>query len=292
MERRQLECFLAVIESGSFRAAAEKLFITQPAVSQSIKALEQHLGELLIKRPEGRGRQIGLTAAGEIFLPVARDVVRRVEEGRQAIAQLKGLLSGRLALGAVDVAAMIHLPDPLKRFNRQHPQLEISVRVDGSRPLLAALKRGEIDLAFVLGEEIPTGFEGRSFRDDPMRVIAPAEAQKRLGHRPGRRKLEQEGWISYPRHSVSRSILERAFEEADLPFHVRMEIDRPEVIFQLVRAGLGLAVLPEHLLGDRLPSDEVVFISPPRLKPLRKIQVLHAPMQGLAPAARRFLADL
>ena len=292
MERRQLECLLAVIEQGSFGGAAERLFISQPAVSQSIKALEMDLGEPLLKRPEGRGGQVGLTAAGEIFLPVARDILRRAEEGRQAIAQLNGLLMGRLALGAVDVAAMIHLPDPLRRFNGLHPHLEISVQVGGSRSLLEALRRGEIDLAFVLGDEIPTGLEGRFYREDPMRVIAPAALARELGPRPGKRKLAGQGWISYPRSSVTRTILDEAFAAAGLPFDVRMEIDRPEVILQLARAGLGLAVLPQHLLKRRIPDDELCFLNPPGFKALRRIQILHQPKAALPPAARVFLSDL
>ncbi len=293
MERRQLECLRAVVETGSFHRAAERLYLTQSAVSQAVKALETDLGETLIDRGAGRrGGQVMLTTVGALFLPVARDILRRFEEGRQAVAQLRGLLAGRLSIGAVDAAAIYHLPDPLQRFQREHPALEISVRVDGSRPLQEALRQGELDLAFVLIDQPPAGLDGRFFREDPMRVVAPADLLAEAGSDPDPREIAERGWISYPRRSVTRGIIEEAFARAGLPFPVRMEIDRPEAILQLVRAGLGLAVLPELLLDARGRVPGVERLSLPGLEAVRPIRILHRPTSSLSPAARAFLAEL
>jgi DNA-binding transcriptional LysR family regulator len=293
LERRQLECFVGIVDSGGFREAAGRLFLTQSAVSQALKALESELGESLVNRPPGgRGGRLSLTAAGELFLPIARDILRRFDEGRQAVEQLRGLLSGRLALGAVDVAAMYHLPDPLRAFKRTHPGLEISVRVAGSRALVSGLQGGELDLVFVLGTAIPAGLAGRSFREDPMDVVAPTELLRTLGRDPRPETVADLGWITYPRGSVTRAILEAAFREAGLPFPVRMEIDRPEAIFQLVRAGLGLAVLPQRLLDAQRWGRDLRRIALAGLAPIRPIQILHRPEASLSPAARIFLAEL
>lgn len=293
MERRQLECFLAVVEAGSFHGAAARLFITQSAVSQALKALEAELGEALLVRPAaGRAGQLRLSAAGQLLLPIARDILRRFAEGRQAIVELRGLLSGRLAIGAVDVAAVYHLPDPLRAFKRAHPALAISVRVDGSRALTAALREGSLDLAFVLASETPPGLDGRHFREDPLAVVAPAELLAGLGPRPTPTAIAALGWISYPRRSVSRGLIEAAFAAAGLPYPVLMEIDRPEAILQLVRAGLGLALLPEQLLAESAAAAELARPVLPGLSASRPIRVLHRPELELAPAARAFLAAL
>ncbi len=293
MERRQLECFLAVVDAGSFHAAAGRLFVTQSAVSQALRALEAEVGEPLLLRPAGgRGAQLRLSAAGQALLPIARDILRRFAEGRQAVAELSGLLSGRLAIGAVDVAAIYHLPDPLRAFKRAHPGLAISVRVDGSRALTAALREGALDLAFVLAAETPTGLAGRSYRDDPLAVVAPADLLASLGPAPAPAAVAALGWISYPRRSVTRGLIEAAFAAAGLPFPVLMEIDRPEAILQMVRAGLGLAVLPERLLADAPGASELARPSLPGLSASRPIRILHRPETELAPAARGFLAAL
>jgi DNA-binding transcriptional LysR family regulator len=293
MERRQLECLVAVAEAGSFRRAGERLFVTQSAVSQALQTLEEELGERLLDRPAGgRGGGIHPTAAGELLLPVARDILRRFEDGKQVLAQLRGLLIGRLSIGAVDVAATYHLPEPLRRFKRRHPGLELSVQVAGSVALTEALRNAELDLAFVLGESIPAGLEGRHYRDDPMQVLASADLIAELGSEPDPERIAERGWITYPRGSVTRAILERAFREAGLPFPVSMAIDRPEVILQLVRAGLGLAVLPERLLEVWTVGEEVGRLTLPGLHPVRSIQILHRPGEGLSPAGRAFLAEL
>lgn len=292
MERRQLESLVAVVEAGSFHGAADRLFVTQSAVSQSLKSLETELGEPLLLRASGRGGPPRLSPAGERFLPIARDILRRFEEGRQAVAALRDLLTGRLALGAVDVAALYHLPDPLRAFNREHPQLEISVRVAGSQALVEALRAGELDLAFVLARETPQGLAGGAFREDALAAIAPTELLDRLGPDPSPAELASQGWITYPRGSVSRGLIETAFRAARLPFPVLMEIDRPEAILQLVRAGLGLAVLPERLLAERSESGDIRRVELPGLAASRPIRALHRPGAQLAPAARAFLATL
>lgn len=292
MERRQLESFVTVVEVGSFHGAAERLFVTQSAVSQSVKSLESELGETLLLRPAGGRGGPGLCAAGELFLPIAREILRRFAEGKQAVAELRGLLRGRLAIGAVDVAALYHLPDPLRAFNQAHPGLAISVRVAGSQALIDALRSGEIDLAFVLADATPQGLEGRPFREDVLAVVAPAELLAALGPDPAPERIAAQGWITYPRGSVSRGLIESAFARAKLPFPVLMEIDRPEAILQLVRAGLGLAVLPERLLAESREHRELRRISLRGLQARRVIRILHRPENQLAPAARGFLAEL
>ncbi len=292
MERRQLESFVAVVEIGSFHGAADRLFLTQSAVSQSLKALEAELGETLLLRSGGGRGGIGLSAAGELFLPIARDILRRFAAGKQAVQELRGLLRGRLSIGAVDVAALYHLPDPLRSFNDAHPDLAISVRVAGSQSLVDDLRAGELDLAFVLAEGAPQGLVGRPYREDALAVVAPAELLARLGPEPSPETVAEQGWITYPRGTVSRGLIEAAFTEAGLPFPVLMEIDRPEAILQLVRAGLGLAVLPERLLDESGKHETLRRVDLAGLSARRPIHVLHRDEVQLAPAARAFLSKL
>jgi len=292
MERRQLESFVAVVDTGGFHAAAKRLFITQSAVSQSLKALEQELGEPLLLRPAGGKGAPGLSEAGKRLLPIAREILQRIEKGKQVVKDLSKVLTGRLTIGAVDVAALYHLPDPLRRFNSAHPELEITVRVAGSRALEQGIRAGELDLAFLLAPATPRGLAGRPFRDDPLAAVAPVELIESLGSRPDPAELAKLGWITYPRGTVSRGIIEAAFKRAGLPFPVSMEIDRPEAILQLVRAGLGLAVLPERLLESCDGHAEIRRIELPGVAATRPIRILHSPEARLTPAARTFLADL
>jgi DNA-binding transcriptional LysR family regulator len=277
MERYQLESLLAVTDCGSFKRAAEKLYITQPAVSQAIRKLENGLGEKLLLRDR---RGVRLTPAGGLFLPIARDIIRRMNDGRQAIEDLRGLRRGDLAIGAVDIASIYWLPEIFRRYQESFPDISLSVRGAGSRELMQALSRGELDLAFVFSSERPDGFDGLFFQEDRMIPVAPVTEK------------EERGWITYPRGSITRELLEASFAEAGRHFPVVMEIDRPEVILQLVAAGLGRAVLPK-LLVDSLR--DLVKVRRLRIKGLslsRSIWLLHRGPENLSPAARSFIDDL
>ena len=281
MERRQLEAFIAITDCGSFGRAAERLFVTQSAVSQSLRKLEDGLGESLLVRDR---RGVRLTPAGSLFLPIARDILRRMDEGRQAIEDLHGLRTGKLTIGAVDVASLYLLPKVFRRFRERYPGIRLAVRVAGSRPLLAALARRELDLAFTLGERAPDGFEARRFGEDPMVPVGPAAGSPSASG--------QTGWITYPRGTVTRELLEKAFAKAGLPFPVLMEIDRPEVILQLVSAGLGQAVLPRRLVEFWGPAQQLRRLRLKGLKASRPIWLAHRKPEQLSPAARSFLAEL
>jgi len=280
MERRQIEAFLNVADGGSFRFAAERMFITQSAVSQTIRKLEDSLGERLLVRDRRGARP---SSAGLLFMPIARDILRRMEEGRQAIEDLRGLRRGVLAIGAVDIASIYLLPEIFRRYQRSYPQIRLSVRVAGSRALQQALARGELDLAFLFSESMPQGLEGRPFDEDPMIPVAPFSPRKRD---------DDTGWITYPRGSVTRELLERSFAESGLPFHVLMEIDRPEVILQLVAAGLGRAVLPKRLVDSLGGLVKVRRLRIAGLSVTRTIWLLHREAGRLSPAARGFIEEL
>jgi len=224
------------------------------------------------------------TPAGNLFAPIARDILRRMEEGKQAIEDLQGLHRGELAIGAVDAASLYLLPEVLRRFRRDYPRIRLSVRVAGSRSLLAGLQRRELDLVFVLGVEGPRDFDARLVGEDPMLAVSPAD-ESPVRH-------AERSWISYPRGSVTRELLDAAFARAGLPFNVSMEIDRPEVILQLVSAGLGSAALPSRLVDSWARRGSVKRLRIPGLRIARPIWLVHREAGRLSPAARGFVAQL
>ncbi len=280
MERRQLETFLAIVDSGSFSLATKQLYMTQSAVSQSIRKLEDDLGEKLLVR-DRRGTRT--TPAGSLFLPIARDILRRMNEGRQAIEDLRGLRRGELAIGAVDIASIYLLPDIFRKYRQNYPDISLSVRVAGSRALGQALSKGELDLAFLFADHLPEGFDGRSFDVDRMIPVAPPG---------GTTRGKDLGWITYPRGSFTRELLERSFLEAGMDFSVRMEIDRPEVILQLVAAGLGKAVLPIRLVDTLKGLVKVRRLRLNGLSISRTLWLLHREPDRLSPAASSFIEEL
>ncbi|MEQ9508335.1 MAG: LysR family transcriptional regulator, partial [Alloalcanivorax xenomutans] len=124
MDTQSLQAFMAVAESGSFSGAAERLFLTQPAVSKRIAVLEQQLGARLFDRV---GRRIRLTEAGEALLPRARKVLQELEDMGRAINNLTGEVSGTLRIGTSHHIGLHRLPPVLRRFSREYPQVRLDI---------------------------------------------------------------------------------------------------------------------------------------------------------------------
>lgn len=249
MDVDQLRCFLSVVELGSFSAAAARHFVTQPAISLRVKALEREVGARLLERS---GRTVRLTPAGRLFEPRCRDILRTLDRGLADVGELSGLLRGRLAVGAIDAAGIDLLPGLLKRFHEAWPAIELVVRVEPSGPLAAALLDGTLDLAIVTMPVDRPGLAVQPLEEETLRLVAPPG-------RPARSAallLRAEPLIAYPRGSVTRSLIDEALARRGLAPRIAMELSHPEAIRGLVTAGLGAAVLPERVIargGQSLP---------------------------------------
>lgn len=249
MDIEQLRGFLSVAELGSFSAAAARHFVTQPAISFRMKALEEAVGARLLERTRGGVR---LTPAGRLFEPRCREILRSLERGIAEVGELSGLLRGRLAVGAIDAAGIDLLPGLLRRFHEAWPAIELIVRVEPSGPLAAALLDGTLDLAIVtLPVERPE-LSVQPLEEETLRLVAPPDR----GARSAATLFRQEPLIAYPRGSVTRGLIDEALDRRGLVPRIAMELSHPEAIRGLVEAGLGAAVLPERVIvrgGAKLP---------------------------------------
>src|SRR6185312_6035155 len=147
MQLQQLAYFVAVAQEGSFTRAAERVNVAQPSLSQQIKALETDLGAQLVHRARG---QVGLTAAGETLLPVARRMLADAETARREIRELAALGRGRVRLGATPSLCTGVLPAVLADYRHRYPGVDLVVHESGSRDLERALVEGSLDVALVI----------------------------------------------------------------------------------------------------------------------------------------------
>ena len=239
MRLSDLETLVAAVRAGSLTAAARRLFISQPAVSARLRRLEQETGEPLLRRS---GQGVRPTAAGELLFDRARALLDQVRRLEQEMAS--GEISGRLSVGATDLAAIYHLPAALQRFRRLHPQCELALQVDGTAPLLRLLEAGMVELVVGTFPVTERGIEMVPLYHDPLTILAPS------GHRLARRRIlrpeemAEEVWILHKPESVTRQLVESFFAAHQIRPRVEMEISSPEAIKKLVQARLGLAVLP------------------------------------------------
>jgi DNA-binding transcriptional LysR family regulator len=249
VEVRQLEHFVAVAEELSFTRAARRLSYVQSALSVSIRALERDLGVRLFDRTT---HGVALTDAGEALLPSARHTLASVEQTRDLAAALKGLLRGTLRIGIMQSFAYLDVPALLGRFHREHPHVEIEMRPSpgGSEALVQELKRGGTDIAFVSLTEDPVGLSVTQLAVEELYLVGTPEL---LPPRRGRVQLDglsEVPFVDFPTGWGVRTTVDLAFAAAGLTRRVPVEVADVGTLLQLVRAGLGLALLPRSLLGN------------------------------------------
>jgi len=250
MDITALHAFTAVAEHASFSLAAEKLFITQPAVSKRIAALEQELDSPLFDRI---GRQVVLTEAGEALLPHARRILDEIDNSRRAIADLSGRISGRLSLGTSHHIGLHRLPPLLRELRRRYPELQLNIRFLDSETACRAVEHGELELAIVTLPPRPSAqLLITPLWDDPLAVVCAPDHPLAGYRRSGLPTLAQHPAILPGAETFTRQIVEAAFKPLGMTLQVELSTNFLETIKMLTAVGLGWSVLPETMLDSEL----------------------------------------
>jgi DNA-binding transcriptional LysR family regulator len=285
MELRQLSYFVMVTEEQNFTRAAERARIAQPAISQQIQRLERQLGEPLFDRTQRGAR---LTPAGQALLPHARAALTAAQQGQQAIAALRGLITGRLTLGTVQHGPP-GLAAALGQFRREHPGVDISVREAHTGPLLAALGEGELDLAFIgmgSSQRLPAGLQGETVATEP--VVLAVHREHPLADRDSvpLSWLRDEPMVTLAEGSGQRVMLGDAARAAGFTPHIVAETSQLSLLTELAINAIGAAIVPQSATRPS-PQLAIVRISRPKMEHRLILTWRETP---LPPAAREFLA--
>ncbi len=298
MEFRQLAHFLAVAEEQHFTRAAARVHLTQSSLSSSVRALERELGSDLFVRST---RQVELTEAGRALLPAARRTVAAAEDGRDAVAAVRGLVRGHLAVGAIQTLGQVNLPVLIARFHRRHPAVTLRIHHDGAPELVRRTADGEVDLAIV---DLPLGQHGNRVRAHSLATESlqlAVAAGDPVAHRSRVRlsDLAEREFIEYRPDSALRASIDRACHQAGLKRHIACEVDALPELVELVAVGIGVSLLPPAAIRmtagravgvDTEPSipRELVLVTPLDREPSPAgaafLQLLdHGPMSNGAP---------
>lgn len=232
---RQFEYLLAVDESPTWALAAERVGVSPSALSQGLAELERRLGLALFDR-ETRRRQ--LRPAAVPVVAHARQVLGLTVDLVQWAERLQRGVTGRIRLGMIDAAAVVHFPERLQAFRREQPDLELLLRVAPSASLLKLLVAGHLDLAVCVAPPRPVaGVTTAPLLVEDLAVYGPP------GQQVGR-PVTWGPWVLYPAGSHTRAVVVAALRKLGAPLEVVAESHQPEVLREMVRLGAGWTVLP------------------------------------------------
>jgi DNA-binding transcriptional LysR family regulator len=281
---KQIHTFLEVARQKSVSKAAERLFVTQPAVSMQIRQLEQAFGLALI---EPMGRSIRLTHAGEVFLNHAQSAMGQLKDLEAQMADHVGLKKGRIDLAVVSTAKYF-IPMLLVQFGKLFDGINVQLQIDNRENVLGLLERNEADLVVMGRASSDLECEATPFATNPLAIVAaPNHTLVRRRNLPFT-ELANHRFVVREEGSGTRAAMVRLFAQQKTALNIEMEMPSNETIKQAVMAGMGLSFLSTRTLRHELASGHVALVDVQGLPPAGNWYVTHLRQKKLSPAARCF----
>jgi DNA-binding transcriptional LysR family regulator len=283
MELRQLEYVVAVVDHGTFRAAAAAVHVTQPSLSQGVRALERELGVDLFHRV---GRRAVLSAAGAALVGPGRQALRDAATAAEAARSVLGLRSGRLDIATLPTLAVDPLAPLIGTLRADHPGLRVVVTEPETAAGVAELVRDgtcEIGLAEL---PPPAHLEAMAVTDQDLVAVAPSALGLPADRPVPLRRLARHPLVSTPPGTSTRDLVDDAFRAVGAEPVIAVETTHREALAALAAAGAGITFLPRPLAERVAGPSTTIVTTTPRLR--RRVGIVHRP-GSMSPAARVFI---
>jgi DNA-binding transcriptional LysR family regulator len=294
LENFRLRVFRAVAEHLNFRKAGGSLYLTQPAVTLQIKALEEELGTRLFERGASGVR---LSEAGRILLPYAEQLSRITEEAENSLARLKGDAAGHLALGASTTIAQYILPRPLAGFASRFPAIQLQVFSENSEQIAEGVSSGRFGLGLIEGPALRNDLKVEPWFDDELFLAVPQSHEWATAGVITPAQLVDAPLVMRERGSGSRHVVEQTLQKAGLrlgTLRIVMELDSTEAILSCVENGLGLGFASEWAMRGRVSAGSLAALRLNNHRMTRSLSFVLPQVPAADPAAitmRRFLEN-
>ena len=254
MNINQLRAFVAVVQQGSFSAAARATGISQPGVTAQIQSLEADLGAALLER---RYRKVEVTEAGQALLPVAMRVLDELDEARAAVGLLSDTVGGHLEVAASTTPGQYLLPRSLGSFLRACPSVSVSLRIRDTTEVVRLVESGEAHVAMTGARVSGARVDWVESRSDRLCVIAPPDSPLTSEGMIALSALAEQAFVVREQGSGTRMVFENALRTAGVDpgdLHVIMELGTGEAIVNAVEGGMGIGVV------SRLAAEKAIAL--------------------------------
>jgi len=258
LETRQLLAFKTIVDAGGFTKAARQLHLTQSALSHQIKTLETQLGMQVFARI---GKRVTLTQAGEVLLRYAIPVLRQLLEARQTLSQLQEPGHGRLRVSSATYSCYQILPFVVREFHTVYPQVELFVSAEYTNKAVEGLLGGDIDLGvFVLPSSTEGLYVEQLCQDELVVIVAPSHPWARR-QRIQWADLATQMLITYDRSSETYQKIQRELHDRGITIKETMEVRHGPAVMEMVKVGLGVAMVPRWVVRDDLQAGTLIPLS-------------------------------
>ncbi len=290
VDLQQMRYVVAVAETRNFTRAAERCSVVQSSLSHRIASLERELGVRLFARTS---RRVELTSAGAAFVAGARECLAAAGRAAADAAAATGVVRGRLRIGVIVTTAAVDVPELLQRYRAQHPEVRVALRSARSDDLAAAIRDGDLDIAFLgLPEsERPSGVEAVVLDHDEHVLVVPTGHRLAGAPEVTLHDIAAETFVDFVAGTPARAQSDQAFAAAGLVRDVAYESGVVELITGLIAHGLGVALLPSAFIRTHAADDPALALVPVTGGP-RRVEYLVWSRFNPSPPTRAMLGIL
>jgi DNA-binding transcriptional LysR family regulator len=292
MELRDLTYFLACFDEGHLTRASQRLHVAQPTLSHALARLEAEAGERLLERPRKGRRRLSATPAGKLLAERARRAVAEVQGFSDDLSALRGVLRGHVRIGSMQTLNSTVVPRPLARFALAHPEVQVSLHTFAAEDIPAALAEGRIDLGLIAGApaQVLGQLEVRQLCSEELVAIVRRDDALTKPRSLALRRLADRGFVMVLQGTFTNGLIVEACRKAGFLPKVLLRLESGEAIREVVRAGLGLTILPAGYLAEGDPTLRAVRLTHPT--PKRDVHVAWDGRARPSAAARAFVEEL
>ena len=287
LDSRQLRAFATLARTGSFTRTAKELYLSQSAVSHSMKALEQDVGCRLLDR---MGKTVLLTQAGEQLLHHAQKILTEMGEARESLLHLGKWGRSRLRIGTSATACQYILPAVLREFKESFPQCLITVEPGDTPESIAMLRENRVDLALALEPKNEDKMEFLPLFTDEMAFLMSPSHPWALAGRVEREDIPRQHYVLYNKNSYTFRMVEEYLRAEDMVLNTVFEFGSMEAIKELVKLGLGMSILAPWIAQKELQEKSMVSLPLGRRKLKRNWGILHWRGRRLSLAEESFVS--
>jgi LysR family hydrogen peroxide-inducible transcriptional activator len=284
VELHQLRYFVAVADEGSFSRAAAKVRVAQPSLSQQIRKLEAEVGQPLFDRLP---RSVVLTEAGRCFLDYARQIIASIGDARRCVDELKGVVAGKLAFGAIPTIAPYALPNLVSTFHEHYPDVTLEIVEDVTDGITRRIEAGELDVALVSTCQQTPSLRRERLGNEPLLALLPEahplakQTEITLDDLKSQRFL-----LLHEMHCLSQQV-HHLLESRRLRPEIALAGSQLTTIANMVAAEIGVSIVPQMMAKHQaIPGCVTLQFAPP--VPERELNVIYNPLRYQTKAAAAF----
>ena len=287
MHIETLKTFCDLIETGSFSKAAQLNFISQSAVSQQVKALEQRYNRALIEHGQRKG--VALTEAGKIFYAESKELLERFRMLEERMRAEPAAIAGTVKVATVYSIGLHELPPYVKRFMKTYPQVKVHLEYSRTNKVYEACLNNTIDFGIVALPLRRPDIVVIPLHEDKLVLVCSPEhpfAQRRV---VSLQELIGADFIAFERDIPTRKTIDRIFKQHKIAVNTVMEFDNIETIKRSVEVGIGLSILPESVITSEVRNQLLVPLDFIQGSFTRPVGIIHRRGRVFSAAAKSFV---